>query len=116
MKRIVKVSVLASVLFLPAGFVLAADPEPAPIKAQTQKQEQIYGSQLMTQQERIEHRARLRAAKTAEERERIRNEHHETMQERATARGMHMPDMPSAGGGGMGPSGGSMGPGGRGGR
>jgi hypothetical protein len=76
---------------------------------------QIYGSQLMTQQERNEYRARMRAAKTVQEREQIRNEHHERMKERAKERGVTLPDTPPPRGmgGGMGPGGGmgGMGPG-----
>jgi hypothetical protein len=78
----------------------------------------IYGSQMMTEQERLEHRNRLRSAKTLEERERIRTEHHEQMVERARERGVTLPDEPpmrggmGQGGGGMGPGGGGMGPGG----
>lgn len=81
----------------------------------------IYGSQMMTQQERDQYRDRMRSAKTAEERERTRAEHHERMKERAQARGITLPDEPPAGrgpasaGGGMG-QGGGMGPGGGGGR
>jgi hypothetical protein len=71
---------------------------------------QIYGAQLMTQQERNEYRARLRAARTVQERERIRAEHHEQMKLRAKERGVTLPDEPPARGGGMGPGG--MGPGG----
>ena len=48
----------------------------------------IYGSQLMTNQERIEHRNKLRATKTAEEREQVRLQHHEQMQWRAKEQGM----------------------------
>ncbi len=68
---------------------------------------QIYGSQLMTQQERNEFRARMRAAKTDQEREQIRNEHHERMKVRAKERGVTLPDVPPARGmgGGMGPGG-----------
>ena len=40
----------------------------------------IYGSQLMSKQERIEHRNKLQAAKTVEEREQVRLQHHEQMQ------------------------------------
>src|SRR5574337_1487772 len=69
MKRTLIVPALAAVLSLSAGLTLAADPEPAKEQAQTQKEEQIYGSQLMTPQERAEHRAKMRAAKTTEERE-----------------------------------------------
>lgn len=78
----------------------------------------IYGSQLMTNQERIEHRTKLRAAKTAEEREQFRLQHHEQMQLRAKEQGVTLPDtLPAQGGGqgrGMGPGGGmgGMGPGG----
>lgn len=74
----------------------------------------IYGSQLMTNQERIEHRNKLRAAKTVEEREQIRLQHHEQMQLRAHERGVVLPDAPPAQGGGMGRQmgpGGGMGPG-----
>ncbi|MGE5470504.1 MAG: hypothetical protein ACM3X0_06895 [Bacteroidota bacterium] len=83
----------------------------------------IYGSQLMTNQERIEHRNKMRAAKTAEEREQVRLQHHEQMQLRAKEKGVTLPDTPPAQGagqgrrmgpgggmGGMGPAGG-MGPG-----
>ncbi len=84
-----------------------------------QTQQSIYGSQLMTQQERNEYLNRMRAAKTEQERERIRAEHHDRMSERAKARGVTLPDKPpakarSSTGSGMG-SGGGMGPGGSGG-
>lgn len=77
----------------------------------------VYGSQLMTRQERIEHRNKLRAAKTAEEREQIRLQHHDQMQLRAKEKGVTLPDTPPPQGSGqgrrMGPAGG-MGPGGMG--
>lgn len=63
-------------------------------EAVAQGPDQIYGSQLMTEQERLEYRERLRAATTAEERERIRAEHHERMQERAEERGVTLPEEP----------------------
>lgn len=87
-------------------------------QVRTQDQEQVYGSQLMTQQERTAYRAKMRAAKTQEERERVRAEHHEQMKVRAKERGVTLPDEPPARGGGMspgggmGPGGGGMGPGG----
>lgn len=67
--------------------------------------EKIYGSQLMTQEERNEFRDRMGNAQTAEERERIRSEHHAEMQERARERGVTLPDMPPARGMGQGPRG-----------
>ena len=54
---------------------------------------------MMTEQERIEYRARMRTAKTAEEREQIRLEHHERMKERAKERGLSMPETPPRRGG-----------------
>lgn len=109
MKRPLMLPVLATALSLSTGFALAADQTPAQEKAQAQKQEPVYGSQLMTQQERTEHRAKMRAAKTAEEREQIRKEHHEAMKERAKVRGVTLPDEPPARGGGMGPASGGRG-------
>jgi hypothetical protein len=84
---------------------------------QTKTQDRIYGSKLMTQQERNDYRARMRAAKTVKEREQIRKEHHERMKVRAKERGVTLPDEPPAKGGGMmgpgsGGMGGGMGPGG----
>jgi len=73
----------------------------------------IYGSQLMTRQERIEYRNQMRTLKTQEERNTFRLEHHKKMQERAQEKGLTLPEAPPAGGGGMGPGrgGGGMGPG-----
>jgi len=107
-------SVLSTALFLSTGSLSAADQNQS--QKTTQGQEQIYGSQLMTQQERMEHSNKMRAAKTAEEREKIRKEHHALMKERAKEKGITLPDEPPVGGmgagGGMGPGGGMMGPGG----
>lgn len=100
-----KAVLVALALGLFAGNAIAAD-------------QPIYGSQLMTNQERIEHRNKLRAAKTVQEREQVRLEHHEQMKLRAQERGVKLPDEPPVPGGGMGrrmgPGGGmgGMGPGG----
>lgn len=97
MKRPLMLSGLLLGLMLAAGPSLAAE------------EEVIYGSQIMTQQERLEYRNKMRAAKTAEEQAKIRAEHHEAMKARAKAQGKTLPDEPPARGGGMGPG---MGPGG----
>jgi hypothetical protein len=117
LKRPISVSVLAAALAVSAGPLFAADQvrDRTQDQTQAQDQERIYGSQLMTQKERNAYRARMRAAKTVEEREKIRNEHHALMQQRAKERGVTLPDMPPAGGGMMRPGGGmggGMGPGG----
>lgn len=79
------------------------------------RNEQIYGYSLMTPQERDEYRAKMRNARTAEERQAIREQHHVEMVQRAKDRGVLLPDTPPQAGGQMGPGGGmgpGMGPGG----
>jgi hypothetical protein len=93
-KNLVFLSVLVGALALPIDLALAADQDRT--QEQLQEQEWIYGSQLMTPQERLEHRSRMQAAKSAEEREQIRNEHHQRMMERARERGVTLPDEPPA--------------------
>jgi len=120
-------TICIAMLMLSGTFVISDDPVLAAnqdrtqqqIQTQDQEQTQIYGSQLMTTQERTEYRYKMRTAKTAEERERIRNEHHERMKERAREQGVTLPDQPPEQGigRGMGPgrgmgSGGGMGAGG----
>lgn len=70
-----------------------------PMHYQYMEPEMLYGYQLMTQQERLDYMQKLQSAKTFEEREKLRIEHHRLMQERAKKRGMTLPDMPPAGGG-----------------
>ncbi|UCV28012.1 hypothetical protein [Ferribacterium limneticum] len=95
-KNTVKIMLSAIALGLMTSGAIAAD-------------EPIYGSQMMTKQERMEHRTKMNAAKTAQEREQVRLEHHEQMKLRAKERGVTLPDDPPQQGGGMGRS---MGPGG----
>jgi hypothetical protein len=102
-KRLLIVSHLTFFLFLqicivlainaPGNFILAATvPTSGQENAQIQEQDQIYGVQLMTEQERADFRSRMQAAKTLEEKELIRNENHKAMQERAESRGLVLPD------------------------
>lgn len=119
MRQRMVVSVLVGALLLSGGAVSAQEPETTQdrTRIQTQEQEQIYGSQLMTPEERAQYRERMRSAATAEERERVRREHHELMRQRATERGVTLPEEPPARPGGMmrrdgmGSGGGGMGPG-----
>ncbi|MDQ9172367.1 hypothetical protein Q8A64_18325 [Oxalobacteraceae bacterium R-40] len=105
----------AAILLLGASHVFAAGDSPprgaARGTASASQQDAttpIYGSQLMTAEERSAYREKMREAKTLEEREKIRTEHHETMQARARERGVTLPEVPPARGPGMGPG---MGPG-----
>jgi hypothetical protein len=54
----------------------------------------IYGSQLMTPEERAAYHAKLSAAKTEKERNAIRARHHKEMQERAKKLGKTLPPAP----------------------
>lgn len=81
------------------------------IPAIAQQGDQVFGRQLMTQEEIQEHRRLMQGAKTQQEREQIRAEHHERMKERAKQRGITLPDEPPAKGGGQGGSGQGMGKG-----
>lgn len=64
--------------------------------------EPIYGYQLMTEQERAEHRAKMQSFQTEQEREAYRQEHHKMMQERAKVQGITLPDEPMPYGQGQG--------------
>lgn len=105
-----KPGMIAAALFFTAisGVAMAQPAGPGPLAAD---EAPIYGAQLMTQQERLEYRDRMRAARTLEEREQLRVQHHEQMQMQARAkeRGATLPELPPVRGG-MGPGGG-QGPG-----
>lgn len=102
-----------SSLAFPADTASADDREQ--MRTRTYEREYIYGSQLMTEQEREQFRHKMRTAKTDEERERIRYEHHDQMMERAREQGVTLPDEPYEHGMGQGMgSGGGMGHGGKG--
>ncbi len=89
--RAMSLSGLLAALLLSGG-ALAADAA----------QETVFGSQLMTEQERTVYRARMWAAQNEEARAAIRAEHHEQMRARAQAQGLTLPETPPAAGAGMG--------------
>jgi outer membrane PBP1 activator LpoA protein len=108
MKRALMMSALATAMMLSAGLAPAADPTLVQGSAQTR--EQVYGSELMTTHERVKYRAKLRAARTVGEREKIRKAHHEVMKGLASERGVSLADEPPVRGSGMG-GGSGLGPG-----
>lgn len=61
--RTLAASALASTLIFSANLALAADQIKDQTKTQDQTQDQIFGSQLMTEQERLEHRNKMRSFK-----------------------------------------------------
>jgi hypothetical protein len=105
MKKL-RLMVLAAVFGVSVNATLAQTSPPAQTKAQAQ--ERVYGTQLMTVQERNEYRLRMRGLKTQTERIQFRTEHHATMQERAKERGVTLPDEPPMQGQGAGPRAGSQ--------
>ncbi|HEY9026248.1 MAG TPA: hypothetical protein VIP05_18260 [Burkholderiaceae bacterium] len=91
---------------LPALAQVASAPESASMRL---RDRDIYGHQLMTPAERDAFRQQMRHARTQEERDRLRAEHHDQMKARAKERGITLPEMPPAGRGpgmGGGPRGG----------
>ncbi|MDX1916108.1 MAG: hypothetical protein SFU55_11035 [Methylophilus sp.] len=100
MRQVLLISPLLISLLLTTGVTNAADPVQTQERLETK--EQVYGYQLMTNEERMAFRSKMRAAKTEEEREKIQNEQHERMKIRAKERGVTLPDQPIMKGGGMG--------------
>ena len=65
-------------------------------------QTQVYGYQLMTDEERTAYRNKMRNLRTQQEREAFRLEHHQLMRQRAAERGIELPDVPPGRAAGMG--------------
>ncbi|MDT8375180.1 MAG: hypothetical protein RQ867_00420 [Mariprofundaceae bacterium] len=80
-------------------FALAATVALGIVPAQADD-ETTYGRELMTEQERAEHRQKMRSLE-GEEREAYRKEQHERMEKRAEERGTKIPDEPAERGQGM---------------
>ncbi|HEY5673202.1 MAG TPA: hypothetical protein VIR78_05835 [Malonomonas sp.] len=57
--------------------------------------DEVYGSQLMTERERYQYREQLRDMQTPEQREEFRRQHHEKMQQRAKEKGKTLSDFPT---------------------
>ena len=76
-QRNLLLSIATAGLLLTSTGALAVEPAAEP----------IFGSQLMTEQERVEHRNAMRSARSDEERAAVRAQHHEQMLQRAQERG-----------------------------
>ncbi len=74
-------SALAAVIVF-SGNTIAEDQQP------------VYGSPLITEQESLEHFEKMNNAKTASERKKIQQEHHQLMQKRSEARGQKLRALP----------------------
>ena len=73
--------------------------------AAQQEEQQAYGWQMMTEQERQEDKQQMRELKSGEERETYRYQHHKKMQGRARQQRVTLPETPGSYGKGMGPGG-----------
>ena len=102
-KRSIVLSTLSCLFLFTTGLSVAQDQDSDNDRDVQMDQDQtqdrlrdqdIYGWQMMTPEEREQYRAKMRAARTAEEREQLRKEHHEQMQARAKERGTTLPDEP----------------------
>ena len=57
-------------------------------------EDQVYGWQMMSEQERQEHRTKIQNMKTEKERNQYRLEHHKKMEQRAKEQGKTIQNMP----------------------
>lgn len=96
---------VGAVFLMTASLHTSAQPADAPVR----KSEPIPGYRLMNDQERNEYREKMRNARSAEERQTVRDEHRKTMEARAAERGVTLPE--PRGPGAAGPRGGGSGKG-----
>jgi len=93
-----KKMLLVGMLLLPfislAAEKAATPATPAVPAVPAADKEPIFGSQLMTQEERLQFRNQMQNATSVEEREKIRIQHRELMLERAKAQGVTLSDTP----------------------
>jgi hypothetical protein len=105
----------AAMMTITVSLFAAEQPSASPAR----KSEPIYGYRMMSDPERNEYREKMRNARSAEERQAIRDEHRKLMETRAKERGVTLPEPrgPAAGptsggpGAGKGPRGDGKGPG-----
>lgn len=101
-----------------ACLAIAAIPAAAQPSEQSRRSEPIFGYRMMNDAERDEYREKMRNARSAGERQTLRDEHRKLMENRARERGATLPDArgpgsergPRAGGPGRGPGAGRGGP------
>lgn len=87
--KLLRVTLLATLLFGTGAALAASHAGPPPAKAG-----EVYGHRLMTAEEHKALHDKMMGAKTPEERDRMCTEHHEAMQARAKERGVNLPEHP----------------------
>jgi predicted secreted protein len=83
---------VSALIFSAAAFACAGAYAQDDMRTQTQTP--IYGSQLMTDAERVAYQTKMRTLKTTAEKDAFRTEHHELMKVRAAEKGVTLPDAP----------------------
>jgi hypothetical protein len=83
-----------------SGFWSSGIQAQTPTQTPTQTQTQIYGSQLMTDAERVEFQTKMRSLKTDKERDALRLDQINKMNLRATEKGITLQHTPPAAGSG----------------
>ncbi len=96
LRKVLMISIAASALLLSNAQAIKQMWASDQTAQEAREQERIYGSQLMTEQERTEYLKKISTATDAEERGKIRQEHHALMDERARTQGVVLPDEPPA--------------------
>ena len=95
-KKLLAVSIISGLALLPVAPVTLA--EEAAMESGAAQQgampARAVAAQLMTEEERRAFMEKMRAAKTPQEREQIRQEHHQLMMQRAREKNIELPDMP----------------------
>lgn len=93
-KQLTLISIIAGAsMMMVSNPIFAEDQDKTQDKTQTQLEDMpmVYGSQLMTQQERVQYHQQYFALKTEQEREQFRDLHHQQMQARANEQGVTLP-------------------------
>ena len=101
-KRFIIVPSITNMLAYSVSSAIAIDKKL--VQQQQKAQEQVYGWELMTPEERVEHRAQMRSLQNEEEQRVFQLEHHQRMLKRAKEEGLALPDVLRTQRGGMGPS------------
>jgi hypothetical protein len=82
-----------SILALSLAFLASAAAAPAIVLAQ----DDLPGSELLTSQERVEYRQRMRGMLSAGQQEQIRRQYEELIRQRAKQKGITLPAQPQSG-------------------
>ena len=96
-RTVVAAAMAAAMMTITVSLFAADQPSPSTVR----KSEPIYGYRMMSNDERNDYRKRMREARSAQERQAIRDEHRKLMESRAKERGVTLPERRGPGAGPM---------------